>query len=104
MTAAAFNTLKTARDLKAAGLEVDQAEAIAVTMRDSVTEGVATRADVADVKANIFKAAIGIVVANAALTAGLLRASGGEANFALNRRNALPNDLSGKPSSTASAV
>lgn len=48
--------------------------ATAVTMvRDAITEAVATRADVADLKADVLKAAIGIVFANAGLAFALLK-------------------------------
>ena len=73
----AFDTLKTARDLQAAGVEARQAEAITAAMRDAVTAGVATKADIAGLKVDMLKLAIGIVAANTALTVGLLRAFGG---------------------------
>lgn len=68
-----FDTLTSARTLQAAGMEAAHAEAIVATMSQAVTEGVATRADIADLKADLLKVAIGIVLANAALTAGLVR-------------------------------
>ncbi len=54
-------------------MEAAHAEAIVATMSQAVTEGVATKADIADLKADLLKVAIGIVLANAALTAGLVR-------------------------------
>ena len=52
-----FDTLAYARRLKEAGVDEAQAEAHAEAVRDAVTEGVATRADlksaVADLKAEI---------------------------------------------------
>ena len=77
MTATAFDTLKTVKALTAAGVEAGQAEAITAAMRDAVTEGVATKADIAVLKVDMLKLAIGIVAANTALTVGLLRAFGG---------------------------
>lgn len=68
-----FDTLTAARTLQAAGMEAAHAEAIVATMSQAVTEGVATKADIADLKADLLKVATGIVLANAALTAGLVR-------------------------------
>lgn len=68
-----FDTLTAARTLQAAGMEAAHAEAIVATMSQAVTEGVATKADIADLKVDLLKVAIGIVLANAALTAGLVR-------------------------------
>ena len=79
-----FDTLTAARTLQAAGMEAAHAEAIVATMGQAVTEGMATKADIADLraelkggiadlKADLLKVAIGIVLANAALTAGLVR-------------------------------
>ena len=57
MTFAAFDTLKAVETLREAGVEEAHAKAIATTMRDAVTEGVATKADlraaVADLKADL---------------------------------------------------
>ena len=53
MTDAAFDTLKAAEALREAGIEEAHAKAIASTMRDAVTEGVATKAAVADLKTEI---------------------------------------------------
>ena len=57
VTATGFDTLAYARRLKAAGVDEAQAEAHAEAVRDTVTEGVATKADlktaVADLKAEI---------------------------------------------------
>ena len=51
--APAFDTLAHARRLKVAGVGEAQAEAHAEAVRDAVTEGVATRADIRDLKAEI---------------------------------------------------
>ena len=86
MNAAAFDTLTTARDLEAAGVERRQAEAHAEALRRAVSadrDELATkadlaevRADIADLKADMLKVAIGIaigvVIANATLTAVLV--------------------------------
>jgi len=51
--APAFDTLAYARKRKAAGVGEAQAEAHGEAVRDAVTEGVATRADIRDLKAEI---------------------------------------------------
>ena len=56
MNASTFDTLTAARDLEAAGVERRQAEAIAEGMRQAAGAGrdeLATRADLADVRAEI---------------------------------------------------
>ncbi len=50
MTTAAFDTLTYARRLKAAGVDEAQAEAHAEAVRDAITEGVATKADLKDLE------------------------------------------------------
>ena len=42
-----FDTLRTTRNLEAAGIEPAHAEAITVALRDAITGGVATKADIA---------------------------------------------------------
>ena len=42
-----FDTLRTTRNLEAAGTEPAHAEAITVALRDAITGGVATKADIA---------------------------------------------------------
>ena len=69
MTATGFDTLAYARRLKEAGVDEAQAEAHAEAVRDAMTEGVATKADlgtaIAELKADMLKVAVGIVLANA---------------------------------------
>lgn len=85
MTSAAFDTLKAVETLREAGVEEAHAKAIAITMRDAVTEGVATKADlraaVAELKSDMLKAVIGIVVAvllaNVGVTFAVVRLLGG---------------------------
>ena len=74
MPAFAFDTLKAARALTAAGAKESLAEAIVTTMNDAVTEGVATKADVAELKAEIsaIEWALGFVAAVQILMAGRL--------------------------------
>ena len=52
MSAAAFDTLKAARDLEAAGVERGQAEAIASVIR-SEQDDLATKSDITAIKADI---------------------------------------------------
>ena len=53
MASATFDTLHAAKALTAAGFEAQQAEAITDTIREAFTESVATKADIAEVKAEI---------------------------------------------------
>lgn len=53
MTNVAFDSLKAAEALAEAGIEERHAKAIASTMHDAVTEGVATKADIAHLDAKI---------------------------------------------------
>ena len=53
MQAAAFDTLATAHALKEAGFEDAQATAIVDALRQAVTEGLATKADIAEVRGDM---------------------------------------------------
>ena len=53
MSTALFDTLEAADALARAGLPEQQAKAIAATMRKAVSEGVATKSDVAELRAEI---------------------------------------------------
>ena len=56
---AAFDTLTAARDLEAAGIERRQAEAIAGTFRTAVAvdwDALATKADLAEIRADLYRA------------------------------------------------
>ena len=53
MTTAIFDTLKASRDLKAAGVDARQAEAIVTTMAEAFDGAVATKANLAEVKADL---------------------------------------------------
>ena len=79
MSSAAFDTLSAARKLEAAGVERRQAEAHAEALRQAISadrDELATKADIADLKADMLKVAIGVaigvVIANATLTAVLV--------------------------------
>ena len=64
-----FDTREASRELEAAGIERRHAEAIASAMRRAATadhERLATKAD-------LYQVALAIVVANAAITFGLLK-------------------------------
>ena len=76
MSPATFDTLTAARKLEAAGIERRQAEAHAEALREAISadrDELATKADIADLKADMLKVAIGVaigvVIANAMLTA-----------------------------------
>ncbi len=53
MTTATFDTLATARKLTESGLETAQAEAVTEAIRAAVTEGVAMKADLAALRADV---------------------------------------------------
>ena len=53
MTTAVFDTLKASDDLKAAGIEAKQAEAIVHTMAGAFDDAVATKADLVEVKSEL---------------------------------------------------
>ena len=88
MTTAVFDTLKASQNLKAAGVDERQAEAIVTTMAEAFDDTVATKADIsevraeirtsiADLKTDMFKVAMGvaiaIILANATMTIALIR-------------------------------
>ena len=79
MSTVIFDTLSAARKLEAAGVERRQAEAHAEALRQAISADrgeLATKADIADLKADMLKVAIGVaigvVIANATLTAVLV--------------------------------
>ncbi len=53
MPAHAFDTLKAMRVLTDAGMQEPVAEAVVATMNDAVTEGVATKADLANLESRL---------------------------------------------------
>ena len=65
MTDIHFDTLKVTQDLRDAGFHDAQAEAITGAIRAGVTGGVATKADIAEIKADLkwIKAIGGVLVA-----------------------------------------
>ena len=77
MAVAAFDTYAAAKTLREAGFDDRQAEAAVAVVHDAITGGVATKADlavaVADLKADMLKVAIGLVIANVTLTVALIK-------------------------------
>ena len=69
MTANTFDTLAAVRDLEAAGFTREQAETAVKAMRDAAS---ASRTDLAT-RADLYQVALGIVIANAAITFGLIK-------------------------------
>ncbi|MYG26988.1 MAG: hypothetical protein F4213_13355 [Boseongicola sp. SB0677_bin_26] len=57
-----FNTMATVRLLRASGIEERQAEAITTAIKDGVTGGVATKADIGAIKADIVEIRTDITV------------------------------------------
>ncbi len=53
MTTAVFDTLKASRNLKAAGIDEAQADAIVTTMAEAFDDTVATKADVVAIRADL---------------------------------------------------
>ena len=76
MPAHAFDTLKAMRVLTGAGMQEPVAEAVVATMNDAVTEGVATKADLANLESRLMTEistiewALGFVAAMVLLMAG----------------------------------
>lgn len=77
MSAAALDTLSIVRKLTDAGFERDKAEAVADAVGGAMADTVATKADVEvaaeKLRADMLKAAIGIVFANAGLTFAIVK-------------------------------
>lgn len=77
MSAIAFDTLKFAKKLEAAGLPTPQAEAFAEAFRDGTGEELATRdyldARLEAAKADLVKWFAGLLIAQAALIAALVK-------------------------------
>ena len=69
VTATGFDTLAYARRLKEAGVDEAQAEAV----RDAVTEGVATKTDLASLETRLTRFVLAVAAGQAALIVTLLR-------------------------------
>ena len=79
MNGTTFDTLAYARRLKEAGVAEAQAEAHAEAVRDAITEGAATKTDIADLKVYIAKMGVmftGIGIAATGLIVGLAQTYG----------------------------
>ena len=78
MTTAVFDTLKASRTLKAAGINEAQADAIVTTMAEAFDDTVATKSDLAILKAELlaaFSNAINRMLIAQLAVAGLLFAA-----------------------------
>lgn len=77
MSAAGFNTLEAAEELQSAGMDEAHAKAIASTVYRAMSEGLATKehvtAEIAALRSDMPKTAIGIVVTNVTITVALLK-------------------------------
>lgn len=80
MADAAFDTLAVTRQLKARGFDADQAEAITEAVRTGVTGGVATKADLAELRADLAgletRLTWRIIIVGLALNAAVIAAIG----------------------------
>ena len=74
MTTAVFDTLKASDDLKAAGIEARHAEAIVHTMAGAFEDTVATKSDVVAIRADMDKLAVSVKADIAAVKAEVFRA------------------------------
>lgn len=72
-----FDTYAAVKNLERAGFQEAQAEAVVRTVGEAVDDQVATRADLAalraEVQADLFKAALAIVVLQTTLTVALIK-------------------------------
>lgn len=68
-----FDTLAAAKELQAAGFDQGQAEAVARTFGKFESDHLATKTDIATLRADIYRVALMVVGANAAITFGILR-------------------------------
>ncbi len=70
---ASINTLDAAKELQDAGFDPKQAEALARTVGKLESEQLATKTDLAGLRADLYRVALGIIGANAAITLGIVR-------------------------------
>ena len=68
-----IDTLAAAKELQAAGFNSDQAEALPRTVGKLESEHLAAKADLAGLRADMYRVAFGIIGANAAITLGIVR-------------------------------
>ena len=65
-----------AKELQDAGFDPRQAEALARTAGKLESEHLATKTDLAGLRADLYRVALGIIGANAAITLGVVRFPG----------------------------
>ena len=74
---ASIDTLAAAKELRAAGFDSDKAEALARTVGKLESEHFASKTDLAglraELKSDLYRVALGIIGANAAITLGIVR-------------------------------
>ena len=70
---ASIDTLAAAKELQDAGFDPNQAEALARTVGKLESEHLATKTDLAGLRADLYRVALGIIGANAAITLGIVR-------------------------------
>ena len=76
MNASSFNPLAVARELEAAGIEADHAEAIAEGIRQGVSadrDDPATKADLANLELRLDKWGVGIAVASVGIIVAAMK-------------------------------
>lgn len=73
MPSATFDTHEAVKALSEAGLNERQAEAITATVRDAVTEGVATKADLAALEARLTWRIVTVAVAVAGVAIAVVK-------------------------------
>ncbi len=74
MTTVTFDTLRAAHNLKVAGVEAGQAEAIVTTMSEAFSDTVATKGDISEVKAEVANLKVEVKAEVANLKAEIFRA------------------------------
>ena len=76
-----FDTLRIAQILKEAGFDDQQSEAVVTAIRQSLTENVATKGDIANLRADMFRAfwlqgaaLVGAIAAGVGIALAIVRA------------------------------
>ena len=70
---ASIDTLAAAKELQDAGFDTKKAEALARTVGKLESGYLATKTDLAGLRAGLYRVALGIIGANAAITLGIVR-------------------------------
>ena len=71
MTTLAFDTHKAVKALKEAGFDDSKAEAVVATVGDAIGGSIATKADIAELRAEMYRLALTAAVSIIGLTTGL---------------------------------